>query len=321
MKTAFCCLTLLFLSALTGNAQDTVLVSERVHFSTKEAPRFYSKGYHGRYGREDVVYDKNHKKVEYCYYEGNERKCKSRDYRIVGDSVLSVTPFDSWNDNGTTVWHFRKMNEDRYSVYRTGTTFLESGVVTSLMPMTFEGPVITMLPDKRDTLWSLYYDIDAYLYSWSDFRVDFHKTAINDPVYEYNEIDIAPKLADGNPIPVIEIDGVVHCPSESMKLTSKHTMVCIITEEGNIVNVEQAYGGLSDHCPYTLMRVIHSIRSMGPLLPAKKNGKNVAVRWFISATDNEHSGTLEHPAFVDTDERRLQYIRSKKKSSSSFPKK
>jgi hypothetical protein len=308
--------TLLVFFSLKGVAQDTIIVSPKIQFSSDVKYNYFSKGYHGEYGREDIQISENHKKIDYCYYEDEVRICKSTEYKIVNDSTLWISFFDSWkNDSGSVVWTFRKIQDDKYYIYRQDSTFHESGYAKSLIPLTIDGVLTTTLANRVDTLWYLNYKLKSYLYSSVSFEVDFHKTKINEKIFEYFQIDSPPTKIDGDSIPAIEISAELsntRCMSQPMRATSNHTMACVITKNGNIANIELAYGQLSNSCPYLLMEVVYKIQSFEKLKPATKKDDNVNVRWFIPVKDIEPANNLNHPAFQDSHNHRRQYIKRKK---------
>lgn len=297
-----------------GKAQnpDTVYVTERVEFSSKRHKDFFGKGYHGKYGREDIIFNERHKKIAYCYYEDGKRSCRSREYKILNDSTLWVDNFDSWkNDNGAITWRYKKIAEDSFYIYRFDSTFYESGYASSLIPLIIPGELTTTLANKKDTLWRLAYPLKWYAYYWRHFVVSFHKTHINGKLYEYNEIDNVPTHKDGHSLGKIEIEGIIGCPCEPFCEEKGHTISCTITSEGHIRNIEIAFGCLNEYCPYTFMEIICELQNWGQLKPATQNGQNVNVRWFITVEDQLEVRAFQHPAYEDNDENRAAFIKRK----------
>lgn len=295
----------------TQNA-DTVYVTKKIEFSSKRHKDFFAKGYHGEYGREDIIFNERHKKIAYCFYEDGKRNCRSREYKILNDSTLWIDNFDSWNnDGGAITWRYKKVAGDSFYIYRHDSTFYESGYASSLIPLIILGELTTTLANRKDTLWHLSYPLKRHTYHRQHFVVTFHRTNINGKLFEYNQIDSAPTYKTGDSLRSIEIEGIAGCLCEPFCEAKSHTVSCTITSEGHICNTKIAFGCLEYYCPYTFMEIICELQNWGELKPATKNGQNVNVRWFITVEDQQDAHAVQHPAHEDNAENRAAFIKRK----------
>ncbi len=282
-------------------AQDTIKMEPSIVYAKAEAP-LMTKGARTKLAREDIIYSKQHRRVEYCYYVEEQRKCWGTDYHILEDSVLVIGENERWN--------FRRLANGHYFVDRTKDQLYEFGEVQPLMPFIPQTPIFTTALDTKDTLWtSTYHQKKKSLGNWY-WTTHFYETHITDQIYDYHQVDHPPTQLNGEPLKNILISSVVPCPSEPMKDIS--TVALIITKEGKIKNIEQAIGLLSTDCPYTMQEIIAQVLTWGRVEPARRKGKKVTVRWFISV--NNTSRTQLHPALADTPKHRKRYLRLKNKS-------
>jgi hypothetical protein len=298
--------TILFLISQDSFTQDTIKIDKSQFYSTQEVQKLSGKGFSGNYGQENVIFSKFHTKVEQCYYTESIRTCYGFHYRIINDSILVVG--DSLTNNLLESWIFRKLESNRYYVFRISDGFLESGEVDTLIPLKQIAPFITTTLDKKDTLWSSD-DFTCMNRKYGYYYANFDVNTISGEVYDYDEIDSPPSFLSGDSISPIAIESIQPCISEPMTWLS--TVTCVITKDGRILNTEQALGGISDYCSFTIMEINKIISSWGKVKPATLNGVPVNVRWFIKI--NDLSQPLVHPAFADTDENRKAYLKKKKR--------
>jgi hypothetical protein len=306
MKYSIIILLLLVLSSINSYSQDTIRVGKSFHYSAEEVQRLSGKGFYGKYGQEKIIFDQNHIKVEYCYYNEANRTCYGYHYRIMNDSTLTIG--DSTGSNPIETWTFRELSNNHFSVYRIKDGFLESGEVDTLIPLRHIKPFVTTTIDKKDTLWRTS-DFTCLNRKYGYYTADFNVSNVDGRIYDYFEIDTPPIQFNGDSLSAIEIEGIIPCISQPM--TWINTVTCIITKEGEIVNIEQALGGISDNCSYTMMEINRLISNWGKVKPATLNGLPVNVRWFIKIDDLTQPQV--HPAYSDTDKNRKEYLKRRKK--------
>lgn len=288
-------------------AQDTLFIGAKVDFSSQEARQYFGKGYHGNYGREDIVFSENHKRIDFCYYQNNVRTCTGKGYWLENDSILKISNSNLWRvDERVECWKYKKLDENKYFISRGDSTFYEFGMAKSLIPLILDGKLTTTLANKKDTLWLI--EIN-YLNPKLKFRIDYYQSKIDEKIFEYNEIDLKPSLLNGDSLPTIEIPYIKYCYCEPMY--SITAMACIITSEGKIKNIEQAIGGASPKaCPKTIMDIIIQIQNWGQITPAQRKNKKVAVRWFVKV-NVQLNDINKHAAWEDNEQNRKRYIKSK----------
>ncbi|MEM1001943.1 MAG: hypothetical protein AAGH46_04765 [Bacteroidota bacterium] len=306
MKYSIAILLLLVLGSAYAYSQDTLRIGESYHYSAEEVQKLRGKGFHGKYGQENILFDQNHIKVEYCYYHEAIRTCYGYHYRIINDSTLTIG--DSLGNKSIETWTFKKLSNSHYAVYRMKDGFLESGEVDTLIPLRHIEPFVTTTLDKKDTLWQTN-DFTCLNRTHGYYTADFNVSNVAGRIYDYLEIDTPPVQLNGDSLLSIEINGIHPCMSQP--LTWLTAVTCVVTKEGKIVNIEQALGGISDNCSYTMMEINRSIATWGRVKPATLSGRPVNVRWFIKIDDLTQP--LVHPAFADTDRNRMEFLKRRKR--------
>jgi hypothetical protein len=304
MKQPAIILFLLVYSSLGLYSQDTLRIGPVHYYSADKVQKLSRKGFLGEYGQEHIVFDEHHTKVEFCYYKDSVRTCYGFHFRITDDSTLIIgsSPLDTLE-----VWTFRKLDSKLFYVYRYKEGFFESGKVYTLIPLKQIEPFSVTTPDKKITLWETN-DFTCVNRRYGYYTTDFNVNKVRGKMYDYFKVDTPPVLLNGDSLPSVEIDGIQPCFCDP--LTMINTVTCIVTREGNIVNIEQALGDLSDGCAYTMMEINRKISAWGKIEPATKKGKAVNVRWFIKIDDL--SAPNIHPVFLDSDKNRRAYLERRK---------
>ena len=64
----------IFCVSLNTFGQDTIKVGKSRHYTDKEVRKLTGKGFGGKYGQENIIFSKEHIKVEFCYYNEKTRK-------------------------------------------------------------------------------------------------------------------------------------------------------------------------------------------------------------------------------------------------------
>jgi hypothetical protein len=291
-------------------SQDTIIVGKKYYYTQDEFHKLTGQGFEGDYGREDIVYSENHKRIEYCYYIDSIKKCVGRDYYLINDSILSF--LDSKSDSIKYV--YKKLPNGYYKIEKQDEQIFEFAEVESLIPLKFITPLITISKDTKDTLWTTTY-INCNICVNRPFITpvhDLYESKINGKIYEYNKVDSIPVQLNGDSLKHAIIDkyyNIAYCYSMPMRMDIAF-IPCIITKEGEIMNIDLTYYHYFD-CPYTSMEIIKQIKQWGKVKPAYKNGQPVNVRWFIKV-DNLTSNKTIHPVHQDTPENRKRYIKYKK---------
>ena len=176
---------LLILSLLSLNqyspAQDTIRHGKPVRYSPKRYPvqdkMFVSKL---GYAREDIVFSAGKKRVEYCYYYGQERNCYGKTHEILNDSVLLIKENES--DTITELWRYRKISQDLFEVRREYDKLQETGLAMSLIPFQVQGKMAVRRADNEDTLWLEDHSrFDPHRNN--KLRYEFHKSRVKGFIY------------------------------------------------------------------------------------------------------------------------------------------
>jgi hypothetical protein len=204
-------------------------------------------------------------------------------------------------------WTFKKIDNNNFYVYRVNKGFLESGRVDILIPLNQIESFVTTSLDKQDTLWRTN-NFTIVNRKWGFYTADFNISKVNDKIYDFDKIDTPPTQLNGDSLSSVEIEQIHHCFSQSR--TWINTVTCVITKEGEILNIEQALGGIEDNCSYTMMEINRKIYNWGKVKPALRNGVPVNVRWFIKIDDLSQPEV--HPAYDDTDKNRREYLKRRK---------
>lgn len=286
-------------------AQDTIRIGESHYYSAEEVYRISRKGFSGDLGQEHIKFSNNHIKVEYCYYSDSIKNCHGYHFRIKNDSTLVIS--DSLMNQIYETWTFKKTDNNNFYIYRVNKGFLESGRVDNLIPLSQIESFVTTSLDKQDTLWRTT-DFTLVDRKWGYYTADFNTSHINDKVYDFDKVDTPPTQLTGDSLSSVEIERVHHCLSQSQ--TWINTVTCVITKEGEILNIEQALGGIEDNCSYTMMEINRKIYSWGKVKPAMRNGEPVNVRWFIKIDDLSQPEV--HLAYYDTYENRKAFLKRRK---------
>ncbi len=97
--------------SLLAYGQDTIKREASIKFSSIEFPvkskRFISKV---RYAREDIVYNPNKNRIEFCYYYDQKRICLGESYQIIKDSIILI--YSSFSDSVFQEWSYSKIEEN-----------------------------------------------------------------------------------------------------------------------------------------------------------------------------------------------------------------
>ena len=303
-------LPLLFFLQNQSLAQDTIRVGKKISYKTEAAFQEHNrKGYTGRYGREHIIFGPNHLREEFCYYVVGKRYCHGTNYRILNDSILVIG--DSTASEIPEIWTFKQREKDKYDVHRLAESKYEEGVASRLLPFQHEGTFLTMSADKKDTLWREVWGPYPRKYK-GPYGFQYANSVIEGKVYEYDQIETPPRLVNGDSIPTIQIEYLIHTFCEPLYAYDINSMACIITKEGKIKNIELACGeDETAGSRESIKDIIEKIAELGPMTPAIQNGKKVNVRWFISV-HIEEAGEFDHPALADSEENRKRYIKRKK---------
>lgn len=260
LHSTFCCF-----------GQDTIKLEPSIIYP---ADIFFSRAFASsvQHAREDIVFSDTHKRIEYCYYIGAKRNCSGQTYMLEGDSILKI-------DDQT--WFYRKLPTQNYEVYRYFRGTFESGTVTSLIPFTPTGIFTTYTKDKSIVLWTVNYDKWKRQNSLTDFDYIFQQTEIPHKVYEAKQVDTPPVFADGTPLDTFELSLDATCMRYNEPYITFYAIRFIVTATGQIINIEQSHGMTDVSISCYMADVIRQVLFLGPVKPATRNGKNVAVKWIV----------------------------------------
>jgi len=277
-------------------SQDTIRYGERIEYNSIDYP-YKGKDFYSnlKSKREDIIFSKNKMRVEYCYYEDNKRLCSGNTYELLNDNIVLEDSIQ---------WNYIKKTDDNYIIWKEDEFNAEYGQASSIFPLVKEGIFYTINNHTKDTLWQedySYFEKDNPNYSQPKFC--YYNSFIEGKIYEYDQVDIPPSKENYTSFDKIEVVPVYTYGQPMNDIT---TMMCIITKEGRIVNIEQALGGLHTYYPITLKEIITQIANWGKVNPARVKGNNVNVRWFITV-DNLIRETI-HPIYADTPKNRKRII-------------
>lgn len=289
------------------NAQDTLIVKAGLRIKSENKEKYFSKGFHGEYGREDVVFSNKHKKIEYCYYIDGVRNCISDDYFILNDSTLMV------NDSNT-LWNFKLNAKNQYLVSKTNANIYTSGIAISLMPLVFISKLYSINLLSKDTLYSTSYYYPRYFNPQGVASIKPYTGYFKGKLFEYNEIDKAPSLLNGDSIPWVKFNEYNSLCLSQPYIKELTLISVIIASDGSIKMIDQAIGNYDlEYCnSKTYFEIINFLISLGKFKPALSKGKPVNVRWFIKMHRNDITNKL-HPVFEDTKLNRVKYIKKVKR--------
>lgn len=292
---------------LSVNAQDTLLIKPSVRITSENKKNYFSKGFHGEYGREDIVFTKTHKKIDYCYYLDGVRNCISDDYFILNDSTLMV------NDSAN-IWNYKLLSNNNYLLHKTDGSVFTSGIASSLIPLLFDGKLYSINVLTNDTLFSTSFFYPRHFNPKGVASIKPYTSYIKGKLYEYNEIDKAPSLLNGDSIPWIKLKDFDDICYHEPYLKELTLITIIVSIDGSIKLVDQAIGNYNmEYCDSkTYIDILNYLNSLGKLKPALYQGKPVNVRWFIKVHRNNNTNKL-HPLYEDTKLNRENYIKKVKK--------
>jgi hypothetical protein len=277
-----------------------VFVGETYRYTQEKVDKLSGKGFLGNYGQENIVFSENHTKVEYCYYNEDKRISYGYHYRLINDSTLYIG--DTLIDGYQEKWTFKQLSNKNYSLHRKNNGLRESGEVDCLIPLHQVRPFVTI--NGNDTLWKTNdFTINNRKYGY--YHSDFYVSQIAGKIYEFDEVDFLPNLLNNDSLPTINIESIHPCICAPMTWIT--TVSVTITAKGDIKNIEQALGNISNNCSYTMMEINRIIASWGKVKPATVNGTPVNVRWFIRINDLSQPET--HPSLADTYANRKAFLK------------
>jgi hypothetical protein len=275
--------------ANTTLAQDTIRIEPPHHYSSAEYPhRGMQFASMVKYAREDIIFLSTHKRIEYCYYYDTERVCYGNDYWLTGDSTLHISMGkEQWENEH---WVYKKQNDSTYKVHRLENNIYETGTVRKLIPFERAGRFVTMNESGTDTLWIADYGLEHQRSLFNNPRFSIPETAIAGEVFLPGQVDVPPRLMNGDTIQLTGQMGVVFpgfCYNEPYYRV--RSISFIVTKEGAIRNIRNMHGKhihIDLSCPYYFLKYMVAISALGKLVPAVKDGKNVNCRYTI-AVENE----------------------------------
>jgi hypothetical protein len=225
-----------------------VVVGKSYKYSQQKITKLTGKGFLGNYGQENIVFSENHTKVEYCYYNEDKRISYGYHYRLINDSTLYVG--DTLINGYQEKWTFKHLSNKNYSLYRKINGLRESGEVDCLIPLHQVRPFVAT--NGNDTLWETNdFTINNRKYGY--YQSNFNVSHIDGKIYEFYEIDNPPNLLNNDTLPTINIEMIHPCLCAPMTWITSVSV--IITKEGEIKNIEEALGNISDNCSYTMMEI------------------------------------------------------------------
>lgn len=269
MKKGFLIISTMML-CLETMAQDTIRIGKKVNLDKKE----YRNGRisSAKCGREDIIFSNTCRRIEYCAYYKNKRNCIGDTYSLKGDSIVDVDGIE---------WFYQKRPDGRYLIYRFYEGVYASGTVDELIPFG-KTKIITVNLSTKDTLWIANYErfgTSDYLYCAPTYS--YPKAKIEGKIYRLEEVTTPPVFLDGSFLPkVIQHQRSDGCFNEPPMWI--HTLSFVVTKEGEIKNIEQAFGNFGlNSCPNYILALTRIVCQFGKLKPATLNGTPVDVAYTI----------------------------------------
>lgn len=267
-------LLLLFLIAnsFSGIAQDTVIVGEQFFCSSVEYPN-RGKYFTSRveYGREDIVFNQFHTRVEWCYYYDGKRYAFGADYHIVDDTTIIIG--DTAKTNSKITYH--KLSDTAYQVTHYYDDIISTGIASSVIPLQKKDS-FTIQYTNGDTLWLEDYSKVNWRKSYRHPTYLWHKTALSDSVFIYSELDSYPTTRNDSALDYITISPKYRGYCYDTRRIRGETVEFIVTKEGKAVNINPDYTCIDEKIAFILL-----LKRMEPLIPAEKNGKPVHTHWIM----------------------------------------
>lgn len=268
---------LLFSGAI--NAQDTIKIGPSYTYTEAEYSSLYGKGFHGEYGREDIIYSDNHKRIEYCYYYNNERICKGHDYFITDSTFAIEENYNSSEYSDLLLYKYQKLDTGKYLIRRDTPQFYETAIATEIFPLIIEGQKSTISKINADTLWTTDYVYNKYNYShpFPYEKINIYKNTVKGKVFDYNQIEYGPTYTNGLKLDTLHSLNHNVCISQLSGLTIM--LVCTITTEGKIKVSDIITDNMG--CLGTAQHLVLRLNNFKELNSATVNGEAVNARWFI----------------------------------------
>lgn len=260
-----------------SSGQDTIQKGPSYKYSRAYHP-VRDKSFMGevKKGREDIVFSTTKKRVEYCYYYDSLRICPvGTTYELVDDSTLLADK---------RKWHFKKLSRDSFQMFLVDSIegVKEIAIANSLMPLNLVGTSVTISLLTSDTLWKSNYDEMQLSPYGMKSKHCLYQTSLHKKYLEFNEIDSPPLLQNGQAFDNLKLKVPNLCFSGDWKFI--HSVSFIVDSVGKIHNVVQVEGNYDSGCPYYLLTLAKELTRL-KLEPARKDGRAVACRWFITIQD------------------------------------
>lgn len=270
---------ILLLFPIATKAQDTIKIGPSYTYNEAEYRSLYGKGFHGEYGREDIIFSDNHKRIEYCYYYNNERICKGHDYFITDSTFAIEMSFNSSDYSDLNLYKYHKLNNGKYLISRDTPQYYETAIATEIFPLIIEGQKSTISKTNADTLWTTDYVYNKYNFShpFPYEKINIYKNTVKEKVYDYNQVEYGPTYSNGLKLDTLHSLNYNVCISQLADLSIM--LVCTITSEGNIKVSDIITDNTS--CLGTAQHLVLRINNFEKLKPATVNTEAVNVRWFI----------------------------------------
>ncbi|MFT4522224.1 MAG: hypothetical protein ACI8ZN_001164 [Bacteroidia bacterium] len=244
--------------------------------------------------RELITFSETHKKVEYCYYYDQKRICFGEVYRLLDDSTMSIQR----QGQNVVKWRFNKQKDGGYSIKHYGKNFIERGSASSLIPLVKKDTFQTTSLYARTVLW---YEVFLPKQDPSNRKsyFIFPATKISGRILNTEQIDQNPNFRNGLSFNAMRMVDTVYYYNEPMYTV--RNMVCIITKEGQIVNLRMGGGNYDHDHPY-ILELMKRMADYPSITPAMRGGKPVNVLWIIDIDqmDSYKNSRARHPAFDRT---------------------
>ncbi len=265
--------------------QDTLKLEPSIYYSSDTYPvRGKSFASKAEYRLEQISFDNQNKRIEYCYYYDSIRDCIGENYQFIGDSILRIG--DSSLTKQVKLWSYVKKKNNEYLVWRTYEGVTESGYVSRLVP--FKKIGVFQTKNNSDlVLWEIDYTNYNHksVYSLPKYFFPLKKVKKEEP--NLSDVGTYPKLMNGDSLPTeIKVARNGLCYSEPDLLNENMIFTVTITSKGELMNIKPLMN--VEYCPFYLMNIILAINKLGPVSPAILNGKPVNCKYTIGINEPEY---------------------------------
>jgi|TARA_B110000261_G_C12970543_1_gene312305 hypothetical protein len=213
--------------------------------------------------KEVIYFNKDHMKIEKCYYLNGNRKCfYSNEYQILNDT-LTINKNESWT--------LKTISNNKFKVKKIGLNHFEVGHSTSLIPFNkvdiFHGLSLT-----KDTLWH-----ENFINNNSK-EFHLHNSENLNKIYSINKVDSIPRLKENQKLPNITLEYADLRPNGRFIKFDSLEVNFTVTKKGKITNISVFRPIYEEYLKEISIKLNSLI-----VIPASKKGKYVNCFYTVYA--------------------------------------